>query len=348
MRRTAALFLLLASAAAQENRDAAAVLADHALAIGDAAKVRSLRAVGQLSVTRGKSRTAEIFLLADGSCLRQFPDPEGRPARLEYSGREGVFVNQGGAFQRYRPGQSTTRGFWYLSRALARPFPLLPHIRNKGAQAGLRLGFAEGFEVLVEPNDGQGVHARYWLSTESHLIERIDFESEPDKPFVIITFRDHREVDGVVLPHFAGARYAQLAVDPEKKKLVPLELYRTELYREWLVNPDLSRVQFRPPGLGRGGAEGFERRVLKTGPDPRDVAVGDLDGDGVRDVAVACWGGVYVHFGDALAQRPLQVEFGKAQHRGLVIETGTTSRPSARVASARPASFSERRRFCTA
>ncbi|MHC4225064.1 MAG: hypothetical protein ACYSUN_13820, partial [Planctomycetota bacterium] len=65
MRRIAALFLLLSIATAEEKRDVAAVLADHALALGDAAKVRSLRAVGELSVRKGKPHTAEIFLLAD-------------------------------------------------------------------------------------------------------------------------------------------------------------------------------------------------------------------------------------------------------------------------------------------
>ena len=85
MRRIVALFLLLSSVAAQERREVSAVLLDHAVAIGNAARVHSLRVLGQLSVTKGKSRNAEIFLLADGSCLRQFPGPDGRP-RCNWAG----------------------------------------------------------------------------------------------------------------------------------------------------------------------------------------------------------------------------------------------------------------------
>jgi uncharacterized protein YjiK len=73
------------------------------------------------------------------------------------------------------------------------------------------------------------------------------------------------------------------------------------------------------PGVGSGGTSGFLRKVYRTGPEPMDVAVGDLDGDGLADVAAACWGGLHINFGHD-PRRSVRVKLGAGHHTGCVIE----------------------------
>jgi len=318
--RNALLLLLLAPAAApQEARDVARILDDHARALGAAAaRVKTLEAEEDIGAHHG----VKCYWELPRRMLREVPTPAGAFPWREYFGPEGAFVERG-FFERFRGNQATTRGGYYLYLALAEPFPLLPYVGNPALQKGLQVGRAEQdgkrYEVLFTPRDRNGVRAVYLLDAETHLLANVRFEEEENQPFVNVTFTDHREVQGVMLPGQVYARNLTSTEDPEQKRLRPMPGNRASIVRKWVINPDVSQVRFTPPGLGRGGGEGFEAHVHATGPDPHELAAGDLDGDGKPDVAVACEGAVYVHFGGD-PDHPVAVPLGKGHMRGLAID----------------------------
>jgi hypothetical protein len=314
------LFLLPAFARAQELRGVAEILDDHARALGDARRVETLRAEAKVGDGRRLVEGARISWRR-GACVREVPTARGQYPWREYFTPEGAFLSVG-FFERYRPNQETTRAGYYFLKALADPFPLLPYIGNESAQKGLRVGATtvngRRHEVLFTGPDAHGVRAVYILDPETHLISNVRYEAEENEPLANVTFDRYKRVAGVSLAHATYARLAMLKEDPDERRLVPRALVRTEEVVKWEVNPDVSGVSFEPPGLRRGDATGFQRAVFATGPDPYELAVGDLDKDGRADIAVACEGGVYIHFGGD-EKRPRRVKLGRGHMRGMAI-----------------------------
>ncbi|MHC4550499.1 MAG: FG-GAP-like repeat-containing protein [Planctomycetota bacterium] len=322
MHRFFLLLLLVEPAAAQAPRSVAEILDDHAGALGPARAVATLRATATVGDRRHAVSGARIQWRLPDACRREIPTGKGQYPWREFFTPGGAFVSKG-YFERYRPNQATTRGGYYFLKALAEPFPLLPYVGDAGAQKGLHVGAAtvkgKRYEVLYTSPDDHGVRAVYLLDPATHLIENLRYEIEANRGFTNVTFAQYRRVGGVMLPHATYAFFTMLAEDETGMKLVRKTFVREERIAKWEVNPDLADVRFTPPGLARGAAEGFERRVFATGPDPHEVAVGDLDGDGRADLAVACEAAAYVHFGGN-EQRPVRVPLGRGHMRGMVIE----------------------------
>ena len=320
MRHAVVLLLLCAPGVAQEKkRSVAEVLNDHAVALGRAAGVKTLRATGRAGAAKG-IRTK--WRLADGLCVRDFPTGRAQLEWKEYFGSDGAFISRG-LFERFRPNQITTRGTYYMLKTLAEPFPLLKYISDPQMQKLLEVGRAKGkdkvYEVLFTRRDRHGVRAVYFIDPKTHLVENVRHEAKDNDPFSDVVYSGFRMVDGVMLPHDIWARFRNYFEDPAKRAIRPRAQSRAERIDEWEIDPDLSKAGFSPPGLGRGGGRGFERSRYATGPDPYTIAVGDLDADGLNDIAVACFGAVYVHFGGAL-DAPVRVPLGEGHHHGLVIE----------------------------
>ena len=322
MRRILLLLSLWpATALAQEPRGVAEILDDHARALGDARRVETLRGDAKVGDGRRLIGGARIFWRR-GACVRDVPTATGQFPWREYFTPEGAYVSVG-FFERYRPNQETTRAGYYFLKAQAEPFPLLPFIGNEAAQRGLRVGATavdgRRHEVLFTEPDAHGVRAVYILDPETHLISNLRYEVKENELLANVTFTRYKRVAGVSLAHASYAQIAMLKEDADERRLVPRALVRTEEVTKWEVNPDLAGVSLEPPGLRRGDATGFSRSVFATGPDPLELAVGDLDGDGRADIAVACEGGVYVHFGGD-EKRPRKVKLGRGHMRGMAIE----------------------------
>jgi len=316
------IVLLPAATRAQEPRRVAEILDDHARALGDARKVETLRGEAQMGDGRHLFKGARIYWRR-GASVRELPTAAGQYPQREYFTPEGAFKSAG-FFERYRPNQETTRAGYYFLKALADPFPLLPYIGNEAAQRGLRVGATtvkgRRLEVLFTEPDAHGVRAVYILDPETHLISNVRYEAKENEPLANVTFDRYKRVAGVSLAHASYAQFTMLKEDADERRLVPRAFVRTEEIAKWEVNPDLAGVSFEPPGLRRGDAtEGFQRSVFATGPDPYELAVGDLDQDGRADIAVACEGGVYVHFGGD-EKRPRKVRLGRGHMRGMAID----------------------------
>jgi hypothetical protein len=296
------LLLALVGAAAAQGRTAEQILADHVRALGAAADAKTLVAIGD------EGRTT--FLLP-GTCRR-----EGADGRVEWFGPDGAFVRRKGFFERMRPNQRTTRGAYYFMKAIAEPFPLLAFRTNPSL---LKVAGAKGYEVLIAGPDGDGVSTVYLLDATTHLLREVHFEVERNQPFAMIKFADHRATDGVMLPHVISARFRTDTEEMKHGSFQEVETGRDEHIRAWQVDPPVEGVDFVPPGRGGAVGEGFERIVLSTGPDPLDLAAGDLDGDGHMDLAVACEGGISVRFGGPSGGYAF-VPLGQGHHHGLAID----------------------------
>ncbi len=299
MRR--ALLLALAAAASAEGRPVERILADHARALGAAEQVRTLVAV---------TDTGRACFRLPGTCRRDLGDEW-----TEWFSADGAFVRRRGVFERFRPNQRTTRGGYYLMKALAEPFPLLAYLKDPRL---LSVGRADGYEAVFTAPDDFGVRTFYLLDPTTHLLAHVRFDVD-DRPFAGVAFSAHRETKGVMLPHVVSAHALNFSEDVAKSAFKPEPMARDEHIRGWEVDPKLEQIDFVPGGLGAGGGKGFERVVVRTGPDPHELAAGDLDGDGRTDFAVACEGGVWVHFGGR-EDAPVFVELGKGHHHGLAID----------------------------
>jgi hypothetical protein len=135
--RPIAVLLLLAGLAAGQGveRSAAQILADHAAALGDAAKVRTLSSTSTVGWgARSARREARTYVHVPGRRFSEQPGASGTYPRREYCGPDGVFISES-VLERYRPGSRATRGYAYVCRALADPVPLLPYLRNPAAAA---------------------------------------------------------------------------------------------------------------------------------------------------------------------------------------------------------------------
>lgn len=295
------LLLALVGAAAAQGRTAQQILLDHARALGAAEGVKTLAATGDLG---------RASFLLPATCRRELK------GREEWFGPDGAFVRERGFYERFRPNQRTTRGAYYCMKALAEPFPLLAFLRDPSR---LKLADARGHEVLLGERDAFGVRTVFLLDERTHLLVEVRFEMEEKRPFCTVRFGDHRETKGVMLPHIVAARF-QNEGETERGRLEPQRpLERSEHIRGWEVDVPLEGVDLVPPGKGGGGGEGFERLVLQVGPDPYELAAGDLDGDGSTDLAVACEGCMAVRFGGPGGQLVL-VPLGKGHHHGLAID----------------------------
>lgn len=298
-----AVLLLVAVACAQE-RSVEQILSDHARALGAAEGAKTLVAVADA----GRS-----YFRLPGTCRRDLGKDW-----TEWFGTDGAFLRRG-FFERFRPNRQTTRGSYYFMKAFAEPFPLLAFVRDPAQRALLSVGRAEGFEVLFTVPDDFGVRTVYLLDPKTHLLAHVRFEIEENRPFAEVAFSAHRETKGVMLPHVISARSLNYAEDMEKARFEQRTMARDEHIRGWEIDPPLEGIDFVPGGLGAGGGKGFDRVEVPTGPDPYDLAAGDLDGDGRTDFAVACEGGVSVHFGGREGA-PVFVELGKGHHHGLAID----------------------------
>jgi len=324
MIRIACMVLLLcaltATAQKARPRTAAEIVADHAAALGDAESVKSLSAESTLEV--GGTRVTGVTTLwrRPLQWMSRVRLPGSGYVRSEHFVDDKAYIASW-TIKRYRPGQVTSRAAWYFMRAMAEPFPLLPYVVNAGAQAGLKVGDAPGgeVEVLFTPRDSLGVRAIYLIDAETHLIRNLRFEEKDNEPFVNITFDQYRPVDGIALPH---SIHGTMLVSDERSVGAGFKFARqrrSETVTRWTVNPPLEDAKFQPPGVAKGGGQGFERIVMPTGPEPEEAGAGDFDGDGRLDVAVACFGGLWIHFGGRLDQ-PEVVRCGAGKHRGLVVE----------------------------
>jgi len=300
------VLLAFVGAAAAQGRSVEQILADYAKALGAAEGVKTLKAVSD----QGTS-----YFLLPGNCRRDLAG--GR--QKEWFGKDGAFIREEGLYERLRANQPTTRGSYFFMKAFAEPFPLLAYLHDPVRRALLKVADAKGFEVLFTPRDELGIRTVYLLDAKTHLLAEVRFEIEENRPFASVRFADHRETKGVMLPHVISGRFWNFFEEMEKAGFDAREVARDEHMRGWEIDPPLEGVDFVPPGIGGGGGKGFERIVVPTGPDPCDLATGDLDGDGELDLAVACEGGISVLFGGQEGARTF-VELGKGHHHGLAID----------------------------
>jgi hypothetical protein len=305
LRLLAGVALLAAAALAQDARPVPEILADHARALGDASKVRTLRSVSTLREDATATRLETAWRLP-GAWMRR------GGGRTDLLAGGAVFF----AAERFRPNQLTTRSGYYLARALADPFPLLRYFPDG---PGLAVAFAEGHEVLVGPRDENGVRALYLLDAKTHVLAGVRFEEIEGEQFVNVSFDGHRPVDGVVLPHGVYASFRYHAESPASTKLEVKESRWSEQVSSWQVNPAVDEGALRPAAPAPAAGGGFERLLLATGPDPHEIGAADLDGAGRTDVAVACEGALCVHFGGA-GGPPVRVPLGRGHQRGLAVD----------------------------
>ena len=319
--RFVTILLALAGSALAQGRRADQILADHAKAVGPMESVLALKGTGTANLGRRAFPSVTTWLQGGLSLRTMVRGP------IEYVGPQGVYFAESGAFFRFRESSDNMRGAAYVQRMLAQPFPLLRYLRNRKAAAALRVDLADDYEVLRTPADAHGFYRLYLIDKKTHLLARVRIESGPKRQSAVMIYGDYKRVGGVMLPHRIRSVYV-IRVEVEKSEKVEFQrVHREDHILKWTVNPDMRNVTFEVPGLGKGGAEGFERRALSTGISPYESGVGDLDGDGRNDIAVACRNGLSIHFGGALGETVF-VPTCDGQMRGIaILDTDSDGRP---------------------
>ncbi|MHC4954509.1 MAG: FG-GAP repeat domain-containing protein, partial [Planctomycetota bacterium] len=257
-----------------------------------------------------------------GYWMREFRETKaGR--RRDYFGPGGAFVYSGRSRACYRPDDPRTRPYFYALDAVATPFPLLPYVRDQRAARGLMLGDAPGYHVLRTARDAHSVRALYLIDKKTGNLVGVRYEEEENEPFASVGFEHHAKktvAEGARVTLAYGVRFdLRLQFEDERERTIqPRRLQYREKIDTWTVNPETMPKDLRPPRPPAELPNGFTRATFETGADPHDLAVGDLDRDGKMDVAVACMGGLMIHFGGS-ENRPVRVKLGSSTHAGCAI-----------------------------
>lgn len=295
-----------------EPRDAKALLREHGVALGAFDRVAALASKSVLDDRQGTRVPGVVARYRlPGECMRRFPTN-----RFESFGPEGAFVYQG-SFERYRPGQATTRAGYLLLEALANPVPLRAALLDDAIARRMKVAEAEGHEVLVLPEDAYGMQRMWLLDRTTHLLANYRVGAPGEEAIVNVSYGDYRDVGGVMLPHQIVAAAILTLEDADEKRFRTARTSRFEQFESWTVE-EAPKEAFSPGGVAPFESDRFERALFATGPEPQAIAAGDLDGDGRKDLAVACFGGLSVHFGGA-ESAPVFVPLGKARHGAVAV-----------------------------
>ena len=309
--------LLLTPALGQGDRNrrvVAEILAGHAAALGDAGAVRTLTATGRAQ-TGAKAMEPAKAVWARG----RFRLELGKDRRMLFADTGAFFLGRSGVIARYRPGLRTGQAHYLWLDALAHPFPLEPFLRDEELAKTLTLRRDRSAQqILLTPPDRHGITRAFYLDPKTQLLASLRYIDEERIEIVKVDYEQYQRVGGVELPRKIIARCLPLNERPDKKDPVRSRFDFRILFDKYSVNAAVGG-SFVPRTRAKTTGERFERRVLATGRSPRDVAAADLDGDGRVDIAVACWGGLYVHFGGS-ESKPVFVPLGEGTHAGCAIE----------------------------
>jgi len=333
-------------AQAPENQQKllADALAAHRQALGSVDQIRTLGAESTLFMGRQRSAGVKSWWSGwgpDGRWMRQFRrTPAGQ--RLDFFGPAGTsdgaadagfaaFVLNGRYRARYRPNDRRTRPYYYVAKALAHPFALLAIARDPKARNALKLAVVNRYHVIALPRDEYGVRTLYLLEQKTGRLAGVRFEIEENKPFATVQFENHGRVKcgtgEVVMPYGVHVELRLPVESDRSRQIQERRITFKERVDTWICNPSNMPARLSPPSPPSDLPKGFLRRTFGTGPEPSDVAVGDLDRDGRNDIAVACIGGLYVHFGGA-EDKPVFVPLGAGTHRGCrIVDFDLDGRP---------------------
>jgi len=324
-----ALLCIAAGASAQEPagapRTAAAILEQHRRALGPVEQIRTLGTESTLFAVGQSAPGVKTWWGPNGGWMREFASTkQGR--RVDYVGGDAVYIYSGRSRAGYRPDDVRNRAWYYALHALATPHPMRAYFGNAKAQRGLKTAYAKGFDIIAAPPDQYGVRTLYLFERTTGFLSGIRFEVEENAPFATVQFERFEKVplpgakdqSAVLLPF--GVRIELHLTDEAERTRRPRtrRLQMREEIKRWQVNPPDMPTTLSAPPPASGMAKGFKRASHRTGPSPQDLAVGDLDGDGRADIAVACVGGLWIHFGGA-ENRPVHVPLGSMRHRGCEI-----------------------------
>ncbi|MEM8883597.1 MAG: FG-GAP-like repeat-containing protein [Planctomycetota bacterium] len=306
-----------ADAAAEDAMNADRACDLYRRALGPAERIRTLGAESRIGSGAQRASGVRTHWDALGRWRRAYrKTPRGQ--RIDYFQRGRAVIYSGRLRARYFPQDVTTRAYYYAMSALARPFALLEIANDQRARKGLRVGRAGDLVVLETQADEHAVRTQYVVDPKRGLLLGVRFTDGGPKPFASVQYDAYARVDGVQLPHTLRVTLERRQLDEERRR------WRDAKTIEYLERIDRWEIGAEPPAdmaPPRGATpkpENFETTTIETIDNPHDMAVGDLDGDGKPDIAVAGLGGVMVHFGGE-PRRTKFVPLGKWAHRGCRI-----------------------------
>ncbi|MEE8105054.1 MAG: FG-GAP-like repeat-containing protein [Planctomycetota bacterium] len=286
----------------------AEVLAAHAKAIGDAAAVQNLAAKVTVQGQRGQAQWSGGKLRIDF----------GEKGRLLFNGAAGFVEHPGGrGAERYRPYVPATLGYYYMLETLAQPFPLLPFIRDTELAATLEYRRVSKFDVLATPLDRYGHRRLFLLDPITHQLANVRFVDKDHVESANLTYEVYDRVGSASVPRRVIAFHTTVTESAARHRWLRERSRPTKFEFSEFQIAEEAGGPFEPVRPSLSGPT-FDTRTVPTGSEPLDAIVADFDVDGRLDLAVACLGGVRIHFG--AYDEPLQVPLGRGLHRGLAVE----------------------------